>query len=117
MPSSDGSVARLGDLRDSESLRQSAQCLAVMDAEVLTPVIKERWLDGYDEEAIWRAIQCPTLLLQADGAAGGALTDEDARRIETGVRRCARVHLSGAGHLIHWQQPDAVLRLVNGFMT
>jgi pimeloyl-ACP methyl ester carboxylesterase len=107
---------RLGDLRDDNSLRQSAECLSVMDAEVLTPVIEERWLDGYDEEAIWRAIQCPTLLLQADSLAGGALSDEDTRRMEVTIKSCRRVSFSGVGHLIHWQQPERVLSLVNEFV-
>lgn len=106
----------LGGLRDEASLRQSAKCLSVTDAEVLTPIIEGRWFDDHEEAAIWGEVQCPTLLLQADILAGGALTDEDARRIETGIRRCTRVHLSGAGHLIHWQQSEAVLRLVNRFV-
>lgn len=106
---------RLGDLRDSSSLRQSAECLVDMDAEVFTPVIEGRWLQGYDKEAIWREIRCPMLLLQADSAVGGALIEEDAQHMEAIIPDCNREKFLGVGHLIHWQQPEKVLHLVNEF--
>jgi len=101
---------------DEASLRQSAKCLSVTDAEVLTPIIEGRWFNDHKEAAIWGEVQCPTLLLQADSKAGGALTDEDAQRIEFTICRCTRIQLEGAGHLIHWVQPQRVIRLLSEFV-
>ena len=77
---SSGGFKRLGDLRDRASLAWSAQCLSQLDPEVLTPVIEGRWLDGYDFPDALSRVRCPTLLLQADPSAGGALTDADAEQ-------------------------------------
>ena len=99
----------LGEMRDRAALRWSAECLARLDPEVLTPLIEGRWLDGYDLAAITARIRCPVVVLQADPAAGGALTDEDARAFST-----ARLeHFPGCGHLLHWLEPARVAQLVN----
>ena len=101
----------LGEMRDRASLRWSAECLAKVDAEVLTPVIEGRWLDGYDLAHIAARIRCPVVLLQADPAAGGALTDEDVRAFFT-----ARIErFPGSGHLLHWLHPARVAESVNDF--
>ncbi len=74
-----------------------------------------QWLDGYDWEATASAIQCPSLLLQADPAAGGMLTDADAERFCELAGDCTRVRFDGIGHMINWQDTQGLLRAVQNF--
>ena len=100
---------RLGALRDAASLRFSAECLAVLDPAVFDPLLPGRWLEGYDTTRILERVQCSTLLLQGDPAAGAALTDADAELLLRTIPGCRRVRFAGAGHQIHLQQPESVL--------
>ena len=115
LPASGGGFKRLGDLRDHASLAWSAQCLSQLDAEVLTPVIEGRWLDGYDFPEALSRVRCPTLLLQADPSAGGALTDADAESLNFIISTCQQVRFPGCGHNLHRDHPDSVLRAFADF--
>jgi pimeloyl-ACP methyl ester carboxylesterase len=111
-----GRKSRLGDLRDAVALRFGARCLKQVDPDVFAPLIAGEWLKGYDLDGILKRVTCPVLLLQADMAAGGMLTDSDAGRLETQLADCTRIKLTGAGHLIHWMQTGTTLRLVTAFL-
>ena len=115
LPASGGGFKRLGDLRDRNSLAWSAQCLSQLDPEVLTPVIEGRWLDGYDFPSLLAGLSCPTLLLQADPSAGGAMTDDDAQTLKSIVSDCQHVRFPGCGHNLHRDRPDSVLRAFADF--
>lgn len=114
LPAGDG-FQRLGDLRDRASLAWSAQCLTQLDPGVLTPVIEGRWLDGYDFPDALSRVRCPTLLLQADPSAGGALTDADAEAVVAAIADCEHVHFPGCGHNLHRDRPEVVLRAFADF--
>jgi pimeloyl-ACP methyl ester carboxylesterase len=114
-PGGDGTI-RMGDVRDAVALRFLASCLSQIDPAVLTPIIDERWLEGYAPDDVMRAITCPALLMQADPAAGGMLTDADAARAAELMPRGLLVRVPNAGHQIHWAQPDSVLRLTLQFL-
>ena len=107
---------RLGDLRDPVSLRFTARCLQQLDPEVLTPILSMDWLRDFDVESVFRNVECPTLVLQADTRSGGMLTDLDASMIEVSVADAVRVRFDGCGHLIHWTQTTALLNHVHGFL-
>jgi pimeloyl-ACP methyl ester carboxylesterase len=115
LPASGGGFKRLGDLRDRASLAWSAQCLSQLDPEVLTPVIEGRWLDGYDFPDALSRVRCPTLLLQADPSASGALTDADAESLKSTVSDCQHVRFPGCGHNLHRDRPESVLRAFADF--
>jgi pimeloyl-ACP methyl ester carboxylesterase len=115
LPASGGVFKRLGDLRHRASLAWSAQCLSQLDPEVLTPVIEGRWLDGYEFPDALSRVRCPTLLLQADPSAGGALTDADAESLKSIVSNCQKVRFPGCGHNLHRDHPEAVLRAFADF--
>jgi len=115
LPASGGGFKRLGDLRDRNSLAWSAQCLSQLDPEVLTPVIEGRWLDGYDFPSLLAGLSCPTLLLQADPSAGGALTNADAESLKSIVSDYQHVRFPGCGHNLHRDRPDSVLRAFADF--
>ena len=59
---------------------------------------------------------CALPILQADLSVGGMLTDDDAAEAERLMPDSVRVRLPKVGHLIHWLQTDACLRLVNSFL-
>ena len=115
LPASGGGFKRLGDLRDRASLTWSAECLRQLDPKVLTPVIEGRWLDGYDFPSLLSGVRCPTLLLQADPSAGGALTDGDAETLKSLVADCQHVRFPGCGHNLHRDRPKEVLQALQGF--
>ncbi|MEO6788657.1 MAG: alpha/beta hydrolase [Chthoniobacteraceae bacterium] len=110
-----GDFKRLGELRDLASLHWSAECLADLDPEVLTPVIEGRWLDGYDFTEVLSRVRCPALLLQADAGAGGALSATNADEAVAALSSCQRVHFPGVGHQLHRDRPEAVLRAFQEF--
>lgn len=115
-PSGDETQFRLGDLRDAASLRFSGSCLARLDADVFAPIVERRWLEGYEVEAVCRAIRCPTLLLQADVTVGGMLTDDDAALAAGAMDDCTHIKLEGCNHLMHWSERPAVVRLLHAFL-
>lgn len=115
LPCDGGGYKRLGEVRDRDSLQWSAHCLSRIDPEVLTPVIQGCWLDGYDMHAVFSGIQCPTLLLQADPSAGGALIDADAEATCAAIASCQLVRFSGCGHQLHRDRPAEVLQALEEF--
>jgi pimeloyl-ACP methyl ester carboxylesterase len=117
LPCDRGGYKRLGEVRSRVSLNWSAQCLSRLDPEVLSPVIQGRWLDGYDMQAVFSNIQCPTLLLQADPEAGGALTDADAEAACDAIASCQLVRFSGYGHQLHRDRPTEVLQAFDAFAS
>ena len=107
---------RLGDIRDAASLRFSADCLKRLDPFVLEPIVQGQWLEGFAFESIFSRVQCPCLLVQADPAAGGMLTDEDANSIEDWLADPVRVKFHDCGHLVHWSKTTELLNCVHGFL-
>jgi pimeloyl-ACP methyl ester carboxylesterase len=87
-----------------------------MDPDVLKPIIAGRWYESYELDTILPRVRCPTLLLQADAAAGGMLSDEDADQIIEGTPDTIRIRFPNVGHLLHWQATEATLRHVQGFL-
>jgi pimeloyl-ACP methyl ester carboxylesterase len=56
---------------------------------------------GYDPHELLPLIECPVLLLQADPAAGSALSDSEVELALTLLRRGTHVRLDGIGHPLH----------------
>jgi pimeloyl-ACP methyl ester carboxylesterase len=107
---------RLGDVRDAVSLRFTAASLKRLDPEALRFPIEGRWLEGSDLPSILPRIGCPTLLLQAEFAAGGILPDEHAAAMAALIPDCTRMKMAGIGHTIHVTATEAMMRLVIPFL-
>ena len=60
------------------------------------------------------AVRCPTLLLR--GAASRLLTPEGARELATALPRCRLVEIEDAGHHVHIDRPEAVIREIRAFL-
>jgi len=116
LPAPDGGTRRLGDIRDRSAIRWSAECLAQVDPEVLTPVILGHWLDGYDPLAIAARIRAPVLLLRADPRLGGALDEAEADAFEAAAADCQSERFPGSGHLLHWLHPRHVAASIGRFL-
>jgi pimeloyl-ACP methyl ester carboxylesterase len=115
MPDRHGEV-RLGDVRDAESIRFSAESLVDLDPDVLAPVLNRSWLDGFDAAAIWSGVRCPTLLLRADPSRGGLLPKPDADAMTSRMARCVTVDFPGVDHLIHRSAMPKTQQLVREFL-
>jgi pimeloyl-ACP methyl ester carboxylesterase len=115
VPTSSGPV-KLSTLRDAASLRFLARCLADVDGEVFTPALEKRWMEGYDERAIWRRITCPTLLLRGDPALGGVLPQDDADRMTIDMADLTQIDFPSVGHLIHGTATELTTRHVLTFL-
>jgi len=117
LPRPDGTTVRLGEIREPAAIRWSAECLARLDPEVLSPVIAGRWLDGYDPLEIAARIRCPAVLLAADPRAGGALADDEAAAFAVAAGDCELERFPGSGHLLHWQHPRRVAAAADRLRT
>lgn len=110
------SVMRLGDMRNAIQRQFSAACLQRLDPAVLEPILAGQWLDGFDVDDVFQSIQSPSLLLQADVAAGGMLTDEDARHVASLNHQLVRIPFPGVGHTIHTAATPQLLNTVSAFL-
>jgi pimeloyl-ACP methyl ester carboxylesterase len=103
----------LRNLRDPVALRFTAAALRRLDPLVLEPIVNGEWMNGYRLQPL----ECPSLLMQADPACGGMLTDGDAAEAQRILGDCVRVRVPGAPHLIHWYSAPELLRLAHGFLS
>jgi pimeloyl-ACP methyl ester carboxylesterase len=107
----------LRQMRDAGAIRFLASCLRMMDPEVLSPVIRGQWLDGFDWQGAARRVEAPLLVLQADPAAGGTLIDEDAASLVSLARDATLVTLRGSGHNLHVDRTQDVLNHTLNFLN
>lgn len=76
------------------------------------------WMAGIDQEAMLRAIECPTVYLKAttrygeDGVLYAATTDEDADRVQECLRDCSFA-VYDSGHDIHVELPDDFVQAID----
>lgn len=111
-----GRTWKLSDVRDQVSIRFAARCLLDVDSDVLLPIVEGRWLEGYNVEETLSKISSPTLILQADGAAGGMLTDEDASFIQSVVPETFLYRMQHIGHLMHWGATEKTVNTSLAFL-
>ena len=114
---SEGGMIRFGEVRDRASLEFLAECLAQVDPDVFAPIVAGQWLDGYDSEALWPRVLCPTLLLQGDPSAGGLFTDDDVEVARRGLQDHRRIRFAGIGHQIHRSAPARVAAALREFAS
>lgn len=117
VPTPTGGMVRYGDTRDAASVRFVARCLRDLDPGVFTPPLEKRWLDGFDVFATAKQVKCPALLVACDAGQGGTLPPDDAKALAAALPDCTRVDLPGVGHLVHWQDTPATLRLLHAFLN
>jgi pimeloyl-ACP methyl ester carboxylesterase len=102
---------QLRELREPAFLASMAEYLAHVAPAVFAPIREGRWLDGYDVQATLLRLNCPALLLQADPAAGGMLSNEDCQWVAAQCPSVRVESITGAGHQLHWLAQDRVTEL------
>jgi pimeloyl-ACP methyl ester carboxylesterase len=63
----------------------------------------------------WRAIRCPSLLVEGGESMGRHLPEEVTRRLSH-FAHARQVTLPGAGHRMHWHQPEALSEMLIEFL-
>lgn len=81
------------------------------DPDMLAALI-DRFEDvaaGYEMEMVLPAIECPVLLMQADPAVGGLMTDAEVAQASHLLSQPQHVRLEGVSHVLHNEQRAPVL--------
>ncbi|MCI0396868.1 MAG: alpha/beta hydrolase, partial [Chloroflexi bacterium] len=103
---------RLGDALGEESpvFEWLATNLVQNDPDMLAVLLDdfEHTAAGYEMEEVLPAIPCPVLLLQADPAAGGLMTDTEVERALGLLARPVHVRLEGVSHVLHNERKEPV---------
>ena len=71
---------------------------------------------GIDFRQAFKNIHCPVLLLQADPLQGGCLLDADLALVQSQAPSARRVYFPGAGHGIHAERPQEVVKAFEEFI-
>jgi pimeloyl-ACP methyl ester carboxylesterase len=109
----EGRSGRAGDLmaKDSPWFDFMAGCLRDLDSTMLDAVIEfDEMHAGYEADRLLPEISCPVLLIQADPAYGGALTDEDVAVARSLLRDVRVARIDQVGHSLYPWKIAAVLR-------
>jgi pimeloyl-ACP methyl ester carboxylesterase len=88
------------------------------DPDVLGVLIDdfERAAAGYEMETLLPAIGCPVLLLQADPAHGGIMSDAEASRAIELLAWPTHARLAGVSHILQGEREDLVLEAMLPFL-
>jgi pimeloyl-ACP methyl ester carboxylesterase len=88
---------------DSPWFEYQAMNLHRLDPDALAAVLArpDSMLEGYEPEELLPRIECPVLLVQADPAAGGALSDAAVQMALRLLRHSVHVKLEGMDHTLH----------------
>jgi pimeloyl-ACP methyl ester carboxylesterase len=102
--------------------RRRAELTAVLARQIGVPESEVRLrLDeiaaaGYEMAALLPMIGCPTLLLQADPAQGGVMSEAEVARGLTLLARPTHIQLVGVSHILHGERKDLVLEAIVPFL-
>lgn len=115
-----GTAVRAGDAfgEDNPWFGFQADNLHRLDPGVLAAVLEgpEIMLEGYEPEVLLPAITCPVLILQADPATGGLLTDREVERALRLLPRPTHLRLDGIGHELHGLHPARIAEAIGPFL-
>ncbi|TVR92192.1 MAG: alpha/beta hydrolase [Trueperaceae bacterium] len=100
-------------LTDAELMAEQA---GRTDPERVASVIDMSAMQDHSYPELCAAVACPTLLLQADTAHGGALSDHDTRTTLGVLANGRLVRITGAGHMIQDEAPEVYAREVLEFL-
>lgn len=101
---------------DEAYLLSWARCVADVDPDAYDMTLDGSAIESWDGEAALRAIQCPTLLLQASRELGGLMSDADVALATRLLPHHTHVKFRSLGHALFIQQPEPVLRAVTNFL-
>jgi len=87
------------------------------DPDMLTAILDrfDITATGYETDIIFPAISCPVLLLQADPATGGLMTDMEVAQALALLAQPNHVQLEGESHALHHVHPEPVITALKSF--
>lgn len=98
------------------ALRALATAQQVMDPAVIPELREGLKKPRFPPETVLRQVACPVLLLQADEAEGGLMSDDDVELAVRWLPDCQHVRFDGVGHALHVQDPDRVFGAIDRFL-
>lgn len=103
----------------SPIIHDLAERLYLHDPDMLGMLIEDydNVAAGYDMETVLPTIICPVLVIQADPAAGGALTDADVERALPLLANPTHMRFSGMDHLLLYDPKGPPMMAVNTFLN
>lgn len=106
---------------DAFHIQQWAITLSQMDPGVLEYHAEGRareFLEGFDVEKLLERISCPVLLLQANPALGGMMTNEMVKHVQSILPNAMHVFIETAGHDLglDTREVSPLLRAVTSFL-
>ncbi len=99
------------------AMRSLAKSLTQLDPSAMDAFHSGEMMVGYEPETILPMVSCPVLLLQADPACGGLMTDGDVERALALLKDGKHVAFPGFGHGLHVDNADPVLQAVTEFLA
>ena len=100
---------------DSSVFTWVASNLYYNDPDMLTATFDEATKAGYEMEKVLPAIRCPVLLLQADPAEGGLMTDVEVARALPLLTQAQHVCFKGTEHILFFPDKAPVLQAIVAF--
>jgi pimeloyl-ACP methyl ester carboxylesterase len=110
----DPSIIRSGTFGSVGSWPQS---LSQLDPALISAYLDGRLVEGFDADTVLPRVSCPVLLLQGDPAGGGFMTDQDVAAARRLLPNLEHVCFDGAGHWLHVQDADRVVRELQRFLS
>ena len=101
---------------DEAAIRYRATSLRQIDPDVMSTVIEDRSLAGFDLGERLRRLACPVLIVQGNPELGGALNDLEARWAASLIPDCTRVTMPHVGHNVHTTDAPAYVQYVTSFL-
>jgi pimeloyl-ACP methyl ester carboxylesterase len=98
------------------TLRSLSPGLSEVDPSVFDALRAGELLAGYQPWCLLRRVTCPVLLLQADPARGGLMSDADVTTALALLPRGSTAQLRGAGHALPVEDPVGMERAVRTFL-
>jgi pimeloyl-ACP methyl ester carboxylesterase len=101
---------------DEEGRQYLEDTFSTLDPEFVKTHLEDRYLDGMDTQAVLEKITCPTLMLYGEIDKGGVVRDRDAEFFRAHIPNGKAIQIKDAGHLIHLDQLERMVELINQWL-
>lgn len=101
---------------DERVLRVLAEKLMLVDPRATDLDAVDRSLDGLDLDEAAQRIRCPVLVLRGEQELGSIMRQEDADWVQASFPQGSVVQIREAGHPVHQDQMETVMRHVQAFL-
>jgi len=98
---------------DVEKCRERAKCLSNVDPTIVSMMMDNSYMKGFDIDSVLCKINCPVLLVQGNPELGAALRDEDVIYATERLQQCSVIHMQDVGHSL---LPDKLFYKMIGFL-